>query len=87
LVPRPLDEGPRPKSGILSLNLHGSCFGGKINWLEPKNSAKRRAPDLENQESGYGPWYSPTQIFKLVPRKLDPGPSSKVGLSHLKGSH
>jgi hypothetical protein len=52
LVPRPLDEGPRPKSGKLRVNLHGSCFGGKINWFRPKNSAKRRAPDLENQESG-----------------------------------
>jgi len=28
-------------------------FGGKINWFRPKkNSAKRRAPDLENNESG-----------------------------------
>jgi len=52
LVSRPLDEGPRPKSGKLRLNLHGTCFGGKINWFGPKNSAKRRAPDLENQESG-----------------------------------
>jgi hypothetical protein len=25
---------------------------GKINWFGPKDSAKRRAPDLENQESG-----------------------------------
>jgi hypothetical protein len=30
----------------------GTCFGGKINWFRPKNSAKKRAPDLENQESG-----------------------------------
>jgi len=52
LVPRPLDEGPRPKSGKLRLNLHGTCLGGKINWFEPKNSAKRRAADLKNQESG-----------------------------------
>jgi hypothetical protein len=52
LVPRSLDEGPRPKSGKLRLNLQGTCFGGKINWFGPKNSAKRRAPDLENQESG-----------------------------------
>ncbi len=50
LVPRPLDEGPRPKSG--KLRLHGTCFGGEINWFGPNNSAKRRAPDLENQESG-----------------------------------
>jgi hypothetical protein len=36
LVPRPLDEGPRPKSGKLRLNLHGTCLGGKINWFGPK---------------------------------------------------
>jgi hypothetical protein len=65
LVPRPLDEGPRPKSGKLRLNLHGICFGGKINWFGPKNSAKRRAPDLENQESGWGLRCSPTQGFNL----------------------
>ncbi len=52
LVPRPLDEGSRPKSGKLRLNLDGTCFGGKINWFGPRNSAKRRAPDLEKQESG-----------------------------------
>jgi len=51
LVPRHLDKGPRPKSGKLRLNLHGTCFGGKINWFRPKNSGKRTAPDLENQES------------------------------------
>jgi hypothetical protein len=33
---------------------------------DPKNSAKRRAPDLENQESGYGQRYSPTQGFNLL---------------------
>jgi hypothetical protein len=52
LVPRPLDEGPRPKSGKLKLNLHNAYFGGKINWFGPKNSAKNRAPNLENQELG-----------------------------------
>jgi len=46
LVPWRLNEGPRTKSGKLRLNLNGTCFGGKI-----KKSAKRRAPDLENQES------------------------------------
>jgi hypothetical protein len=40
LVPRPLDKGPRPESGKLRLNLHGSCFGGKINLFKHKNSAK-----------------------------------------------
>jgi len=52
LVPRPLDEGPRLESGKLMQNLHGTSFGWKINWFGPKASAKRRAPDLENQESG-----------------------------------
>jgi hypothetical protein len=42
---------PRPKNGKLRLNLHGTYFGGKINWLGPKNNAKMRAPDLENQGS------------------------------------
>ncbi len=46
----PLDQGPRSKSGKLRVNLHGTYFGGKINWFGPKNSAKRRAPDLENRE-------------------------------------
>ncbi len=48
LVPRPLNKGPKPKSGKLRLNVPGTCFGGKINWFRPKNSGKRRAPDLEN---------------------------------------
>jgi hypothetical protein len=29
--PKALDEGPRPKSGKLRLDLYGTCFGGKIN--------------------------------------------------------
>jgi hypothetical protein len=36
LVPRSLDEGTRPKGGKLRLTLHGTCFGGKINWFGPK---------------------------------------------------
>ncbi len=66
LVQRPVDEGPRPKSDKLKLNLNGTYFGGKINWFEPKYSAKRRAPDLENHESRQGPMYSPTQGFNLL---------------------
>jgi hypothetical protein len=62
----------RPKSGKWRLNLLGTCFGGKINWFGPKNCAKRRrASQLENQESGYGPRYSsPTQGFNL--RQITP---------------
>ncbi len=66
LVPRPSDQGPRPKSGKLRLNLYGTCFGGKINRFGPKNSAKRRTPDFKNQESGQGPRYSPPQGFNLL---------------------
>ncbi len=29
---------PRPKNGKLRLNLHGTYFGGKINWLGPKKT-------------------------------------------------
>ncbi len=54
------------KSGKLRLNLHGTCFGGKNSWVKPKNSAKRRAPDLENQESGWGPRLHSTQGFNLL---------------------
>jgi hypothetical protein len=66
-----LDEYPRPKSGKLRLNLHGTCFEGKMNWFGPKNGAKRRAPDLENQESPSTNGIqaiSLVESFKLVPR-------------------
>jgi hypothetical protein len=43
-----LINGAKPKSGKLRLNVPVTCFGGKINWFRPKNSGKRRAPDLEN---------------------------------------
>jgi hypothetical protein len=39
--------------------------GKSIGW-DQKNRAKRRAPDLKNQESGWGPRYSPTQGFNLL---------------------
>jgi hypothetical protein len=56
----------RPKSDKVRLNLHGTCFEGKINWFGPTNSAERRAPDLENQESGYEPRYRLPQRFNLL---------------------
>jgi hypothetical protein len=52
LVPKAFRQGSKTKSGKLRLNVHGTYFGGKINWFRPENSAKRRAPGLENQESG-----------------------------------
>jgi hypothetical protein len=46
--PRPLDEGPRPKSG--KSRLHGTILEGKSMGLEPpKKNLKRRAHDLKNQ--------------------------------------
>jgi hypothetical protein len=47
-----LGEGPRPKSDKLRLNLHTPILEGKSIGSDPKKSAKRRARDLENQESG-----------------------------------
>jgi len=40
LVPRPLNEGPRPKSGKFMLIWH-TYFGGKFNWFGPKDSATK----------------------------------------------
>jgi hypothetical protein len=42
-VQGPLDEGARPKSGNLRLNLHGTCFGGKINWFGPKKQCQKES--------------------------------------------
>jgi hypothetical protein len=39
---RALDEGPRLKGGKLKLNLHGTSFGGKINWRGQKTDLKRK---------------------------------------------
>ncbi len=52
LVPKAFRQGSKTqKSGNLRLNLHGTSFGGKINWfgLKKKTVLKWRAPDLENQ--------------------------------------
>jgi hypothetical protein len=40
LVPRPLDKGPRPNSGKLTLNLHGTCFRGKSIGSDQKTVLK-----------------------------------------------
>jgi hypothetical protein len=41
LDPRPLDEGPRPKSGKLSLNLRDTILEGKsISWNPEKQNLK-----------------------------------------------
>jgi hypothetical protein len=98
LVPRPLHEGPRAKSGKLSLNLHGTCSGGKMNWFGPKKQCQKESSWFGEPRIKLGTKvWSNSRIqfasnqFTLVPRKLDPGPSSKVGLSDpspvLGGSH
>jgi len=91
LVPRPLDKGPRPKSGKLRLNLHGTGFGGKINWFRPKKVPKGELLiwRTKNQAIRTKVQSNPRIQFasnesKLVPRKLDRGPSSKVGLRWLR---
>jgi len=89
LVPRPFDEGPRPKSGKLRLNM-APVLEGKSDFFEFTNQdplgpglhkwniklimfrvgiswdqntiAKRRAGDLENQESGQGPQVHTLQL-------------------------
>jgi hypothetical protein len=89
LIPRPLDKGPKPKSGKLRLNLHGTCFGVKINWLGPKKHCWKESSWFEEPrirlgtkvESNSRIQFASNQS-KLVLRKLDPQPSSKVGLNH-----
>jgi hypothetical protein len=128
--PRPLDKGPRPKSGKLRLNLHGTWFEGKINWFGPNKqcykesswfgeprirlgtkvhsntriqfaSNQSKSVQLKDSICFKSLQITPTQGFnllqitpnqsnsriqfasnhsKLVPRKLDPRLSSKVGL-------
>jgi len=59
---------PIPKSGKLRLKPTLHLFWRENQLIQTqKNSAKRRAPDMESQESGYGPRYnSPTQGFNLL---------------------
>jgi hypothetical protein len=87
LVLRRLDKGPRPKSGKLRLNLHGSCFGGKIHWFRHRNSAKGelliwRTKNIRTKIQSNSRIRFASNQDKLVPRKLDPGPLSKVDPQH-----
>ncbi len=78
-----LNWSQEQNSGKLMLNLHGTTVvEGKSISFGPKKSAKRRASDLENQESGYignqgrvpnSRIQFASNESKLVPRKLDPG--------------
>jgi hypothetical protein len=66
LVPRPLVECPRPKSDKLRAKPTWHLFWRVNQLVRIKNSAKRRDSDLENQELGEGPRYSPTQGLNLL---------------------
>jgi hypothetical protein len=46
LDPWPLEKGPRPQSGTLKLNLHGTILKGKSIGSDQKKGAKKRAHDL-----------------------------------------
>jgi hypothetical protein len=53
LVPRPFDESPRPKKLQIEVKPTWHLFWRENQLVSTKNSsAKRRALDLENQESG-----------------------------------
>jgi len=69
--PRPLDEGPRSKSGKIEINLHGTCFGGRINWSK-LGSKPRFNSRIQFASTG----------SKFVHVNVDPAPSSKVCLCH-----
>jgi hypothetical protein len=43
LDPLPLDEGPRPKSDKLRLNLHGTILERKSIGSKPKNELKKES--------------------------------------------
>jgi hypothetical protein len=52
LDPRPLDEGPRPKSGKSRLKLHGTILEGEsIGPNQKEKRARRRAHDLKMQDA------------------------------------
>ncbi len=69
-----MDEGPKPKSGKLRLNLHGTILEGKSIGWEKKREFKIKAHDLENQDAKLGS-NSRIQFIsnesKLVPRNLN----------------
>jgi len=51
LDPWPLDEGSRPKSGKLRLNLYDTILEGKSIDSGQKQRVQRRDYDLENQDA------------------------------------
>jgi hypothetical protein len=90
LVPRPLDEGPRPKTWKIEAKPTWHLFWRKnqLVWTQ-KTVLKGEFLIWRTKNQAREPRYSPIQGFnllqisQLVPRKLNPGPSSKVGLISL----
>jgi len=85
--PKAFKERSKTKKWQIEAKPNGTFFGRKINWLRPKNSSKRRAPDFKEPRIRLGTKVQSNSRIqfasnqsKLVPRKLDSGPLSKVGL-------
>lgn len=59
------------KVAKLRLNLHGTCFGGRVNWSKLGSKARSNSR-IQFTSNG----------SKLVHVNVDPAPSSKVCLCH-----
>jgi hypothetical protein len=85
LVPRPLDECPRPKSDKLSLIWHlfwreNQLVGTKRQCLKESSWFGEPRIRLGTQVHSNSRIQFASHESKLVPRKSDPGPSPKVSL-------
>jgi hypothetical protein len=86
LDPWPLDEGPRPKSGKLRLNLHGTISEGKSIGLGQKRKFKGEIMIWRTKIQARSKARSNLRVqfasnkSKLVPRNLDLGPYLKWAL-------
>jgi hypothetical protein len=86
LDPLPLDEDPRPKSGKLRLNLHGTILEGKSIGSGQKREFKGEIMIWRTEMQARSKAGSNLRIqfasnkSKLVPRNLDVGPYLKWAL-------
>jgi hypothetical protein len=85
LDPQPFYEGPRSKSDKSQLNPHDTILEGKSIDLNPQNKrAQKGSSWFEEPRCKLGSTACNSRIqfasneSKLVPRNLNPGPSSKV---------
>jgi hypothetical protein len=82
LVPRPLDEGPRPKSGKLRLTYVAPVLEGKSTGSDQKTVLIKGELLIRlgtKVQSNSRIQFASNQS-KLVLRKFDLGPTSKLGL-------